>query len=137
MTYKAVEMKKAQAKAKDELVKLYLSCNSFAEFQVRAAAEVPYAKKLDLIACRLHYWKKAYGEALWFGIWLFAPFILTVGGAVIGALFGAGGKDPSWFVGAATGISAWMLSVMLYLQLFGDFMQKLECHENGCPEVRY
>lgn len=137
MTYKAVEMKKARAKARDELVKLYLSCNSFAEFQVRAAAEVPYAKKLDLIACRLHYWKKAYGEALWFGILLSAPFVFIVGGSAIGALFGIGDNDPSMFIGAVVGISAWMLGVMLYLQLFGNFIQKLEWHENRCPEVRY
>lgn len=134
MTYKADMMKKARAKAKDELVKLYLSCNSFAEFQVRVAAEVPYAKKLDLIACRLHYWKKEYGETLWYSIWLLAPCVLIAGGAVIGALFGTGDNDPSMFIGAVVGLSAWLLDIMLYLELFSNFMQKLEWYENACPQ---
>lgn len=115
MKYAREKLKKSLAETRKKLIELYLNSKTYEEFCLNVDVKLPEADKFDLLACKCLYLKKNTPYA-WIavvfgslGICLVASFLL--GGAI------------------RYGVLVWMVLWLLYENLLGDFMRKLELEE--------
>jgi len=115
MEYAREKLKKSLAETRKKLIKLYLNSKTYEEFCLTADIKLPEADKLDLLACKCWYLKKT------------KPY------AWIAVVFGSLGicLGISFLLGGAIryGVVAWLAFAILYQNLLGDFMRKLELEE--------
>ena len=133
MEYGSVQRKKNRREAQEQIVKLWLECSTYEEFNVKVSLDVPKARWRDLLACKLHWLRRSYPVAYYFSwlaaipalIWSFsfAFFYLIEGMTVVYSI--------------AYGILAteivYATIIFLHLGFVGDFMQELKWNEEGRP----
>ena len=133
MEYGSVQRKKNRREAQEQIVKLWLECSTYEEFNVKVSLDVPEAKWRDLFACKLHWLRKSYPVAYYFSwlaaiptlIWSlsFAFFYLIEGMTVVYSI--AYGIIVTEIVYATI--------IFLHLGFVEDFMKELKLNEEGRP----
>ena len=117
MEYAREKLKKSQAEAeiRRKLIDFYLDSKTYEEFKLNADIKLPEADKFDLLACKCWYLKKTKPYA-WIAI-VFGSLGICLG--------------TSFLLGGAIryGVLVWIVLWLLYENLLGDFMRKLELEE--------
>ena len=101
--------------ARENLIDLYLDSKTYEEFKLNVDIKLPKADKFDLLACKYWYLKKTKPYA-----WIVVVFGSL--GFCLGTSFLLGGAIRH-------GVLVWMVLWLLYENLLGDFMRKLELEE--------
>ena len=133
MEYGSVQRKKNRREAQEQIVKLWLECSTYEEFNVKVSLDVPEARWRDLLACKLHWLRKSYPVAYYFSwlaaiptlIWSlsFAFFYLIEGMTVVYSI--------AYSILATEIVYATI--IFLHLGFVEDFMKELKLNEEGRP----
>ena len=133
MEYGSEQRKKIQREIQEKIVKLWLECSSWEEFNVKVSLDVPEARWRDLFVCKLHWLRKSHPVAYYFSwlatipalIWslCFAFFYLIKGMTVVYSI--AYGIIATEIVYATI--------IFLHLGFVEDFMRELKRNEEGRP----
>lgn len=129
--------KRRRNETRKRLIKLWLVCSSFEEFDLKAATDIPEADRLDLLACRLYMFSRNHPVLYWL-IWVIAvPALTVVPGVVLGCvLWRTMGYDFFPF-GVFSGVLLYALTGLLHQAYFGIFMRTLECYEKGYISIDF
>ena len=133
MEYGSVQRKKNRREAQEQIVKLWLECSTYEEFNVKVSLDVPKARWRDLLACKLHWLRRSYPVAYYFS-WLAAipAFIWSFGLAFFYLIEGMIVVYSIAYGILATEI-VYATIIFLHLGFVGDFMQELKWNEEGRP----
>ena len=133
MEYGSVQRKKNRREAQEQIVKLWLECSTYEEFNVKVSLDVPKARWRDLLACKLHWLRRSYPVAYYFS-WLAAipAFIWSFGLAFFYLIEGMIVVYSIAYGILATEI-VYATILFLHLGFVGDFMQELKWNEEGRP----
>lgn len=123
MTYEREKAKAYDAAVREELVRLWLKCSSYDEFDLKASVEIPDASRTDRLACRLHWFRKA-KPAAYFLAWLSATVAVEVVCGCLGCL------TPGGFaLGVVYGGIVNLVASLAYNMRFGELMRTLDIRE--------
>ena len=133
MNYGRETMKKRRNETRKRLIKLWLECSSFEEFDLKAATDIPDADRMDLFACRLYMFSKNHPFAYWLIQIAVVPTLTVGSGVELGhLLWRTTGHDFVHF-GFLFGFLLYILVFVLHSAYMGIFMRTLEWYERGCP----
>ena len=110
-------LKKNRSEIRRKLIDFYLDSKTYEEFKLNVDVKLPEADKFDLLACKCLYLKKNKPYA-----WIAIAVVFGSLGICLGA---------SFLLSSAIryGLLVWMVLWLLYENLLGDFMKKLELEE--------
>ena len=133
MEYGSVQRKKNRREAQKQIVKLWLECSTYEEFNVKVSLDVPEARWRDLLACKLHWLRRSYPVAYYFS-WLIAipALIWSLGFAFFYLIEGMTVVYSIAYGILATEI-VYATIIFLHLGFVGDFMRELKWNEEGRP----
>ena len=115
MEYAREKLKKSRAETRRKLIDFYLDSKTYEEFKLNVDIKLPEADKFDLLACKCWHLKKNKPYA-WIAV-VFGSLCLCLGTSFL--LRGA----------IHDGVLVWLVLWLLYENLLGDFMRKLELEE--------
>lgn len=131
--YERETMKRRRNETRKRLIKLWLECSSFEEFDLKAAADIPDADRMDLFACRLYMFSKNHPFAYWL-IWIAVVPAPTVSSGVgLGHLLWRTTGHDFVHLGFLSGFLLYALVFVLHSAYMGIFMRTLEWAERGYP----
>ena len=125
MTYMTIEKRKYDRRRKHKLAELWTHCKSRDEFFINADLKYPDATFREIAAFKIHYFNKMHPImriVCWMSLLLIiVPVIIfcIASGDIIDTVFST--------------IVAWPIIGLIYLYIFGDYIQTIEWYENGCP----
>ena len=133
MEYGSVQCKKNRREAQEQIVKLWLECSTYEEFNVKVSLDVPKARWRDLLACKLHWLRRSYPIAYYFS-WLTAipALIWSLGFAFFYLIEGMTVVYSIAYGILATEI-VYATIIFFHLGFVGDFMRELKWSEEGRP----
>ena len=132
MEYGSVQRKKNRREAQKQIVKLWLECSTYEEFNVKVSLDVPKARWRDLLACKLHWLRRSYPVAYYFS-WLVAiPALIWSFSFVFFYLINRMFEDS---IACSILITGLVHSAIIFFHLgfVGDFMRELKWNEEGRP----
>ena len=127
-----MKRKRNLREVKDRIVKLWLECSTYEEFKVKVSLDVPEARWIDLLACKLHWLKKSHPIAYYFS-WLavIPALIWLLGFAFFCLIYGVSEHSIAYSIFATE--MAYATIIFLHLGFVGDFMKELKWNEEGRP----
>lgn len=132
MEYGSVQRKKNRREAQEQIVKLWLECSTYEEFNVKVSLDVPKARRRDLLACKLHWLRRSYPAAYYFS-WLAAipALIWSFSFVLFYLIYGVSEYSIAYSI-LVTGLVHSAI-IFLHLGFVGDFMKELKWNEEGRP----
>lgn len=132
MEYGSERCKQTYREAQEKIVKMWLECSSWEEFNVKVSLDVPEAKWRDLFACKLHWLRKSYPVAYYFS-WLatIPTLIWSFSFIFFGLIKGMTEYAVAYSIIASASIYLFM--IFFHLGFVGDFMRELKWNEEGRP----
>lgn len=125
MTYTTIEKRKYARARKHKLAELWTNCKSRDEFFIQADLKYPDATFREIAAFKIHYFNKMH-PIMRIVCWMSLLFIIVpaiiffiTNGNIIDTVFSS--------------LVAWPIIGLIYLYIFGDYIQTIEWYENGCP----
>ena len=127
--YKREIMKKRRNKTRKRLIKLWVECSSFEEFDLKTATDIPDADRMDLFACRLYMFRKNH-PFMYSLIWIAViPALTGCSGAAIEHLIWLTTGHNLVQLGVLAGFLLYVLVFMLHSAYVGTVMHALEWYE--------
>lgn len=137
MKYENKIKQETRLETQKRLADLCAKCDTFEEFDLKAATDIPEADRSDLLACRLYMFSRNHPVLYWL-IWVIAvPALTVVPGVVLGCvLWRTMGYDFFPF-GVFSGVLLYALTGLLHQAYFGIFMRTLKHYETGYCRIDF
>lgn len=131
MEYGSARCKKNYRKVKDQIIKLWLECQTWEEFKVKVSLDVPEARWRDILACKLHWLRRSYPVAYRFSWLVVIPALIWSFSFTFFCLIN-GISEYSVAYSIITVELVYGFIILFHLGFFGDFMRELQWNEEGC-----